>query len=46
MHVLGRANVVPDALSRCPDMVPVGAEGGVVNAAEGDASLLQQICTT
>ena len=44
MHVLGRANVVPDALSRRLDMAPVGAEGGVVSAAEGDVSLLQRIC--
>ena len=43
MHVPGQANVVPDALSRRPDMAPVGPEGGVVNAAEGDVSLLQWI---
>ena len=43
MHVPGQANVVPDALSRRPDMAPDGAEGGVVNAAEGDVSLLQRI---
>ena len=42
MHVPGRANIVPDALSRCPDMAPVGAEG-VVNAAEEDMLLLQKI---
>ena len=41
MHVPGWANVVPDALSRRPDMAPVGAEGGVMNTAEGDVSLLQ-----
>ena len=40
MHVPGRANVVPDALSRRPDMAPVGTEG-VVNAAEEDMPLLQ-----
>ena len=40
MHVPGRANVVPDALSRRPHMVPVGAEG-VVNGAEEDMPLLQ-----
>ena len=40
MHVPGQANVVPDALSRRPDMAPVGAEG-VVNAAEEDMPLLQ-----
>ena len=44
MHVLGWANVVPDALSRRPDIAPVGAEGGVVNAADGGVSLLQRIC--
>ena len=43
MHVLAWANVVPDVLSLHPDMAPVGAEGGVVNAAEVDVSLLQQI---
>ena len=43
MHVPGRANVVPDALSRRPDMAPVGAEGGVVNAAEGYVSQLLHI---
>ena len=43
MYVPGWANVVPDALSRHPDMAPDGAEGGVVNAAEGDVSLLQKI---
>ena len=32
---------MPDALSRCPDMTPVGTEG-VVNAAEEDMPLLQQ----
>ena len=40
MHVSGWANVVTDALSRRPDMAPVGAEG-VVNAAEEDMPLLQ-----
>ena len=40
MHVPGWANVVPDALSRRPDMAPVGAEG-VVNAAEEGVPLLQ-----
>ena len=40
MHVPGWANVVPDALSRHPDMAPVGAEG-VLNAAEEDMPLLQ-----
>ena len=40
MHVPGRANVVPDALSRHLDMAPVGAEG-VVNAAEEDMPLFQ-----
>ena len=40
MHVPGRANVVPDALSKRPDMAPVGAEG-IVNAAEVDMPLLQ-----
>ena len=40
MHVPGRANVVPDALSRRLDMAPAGAEG-VVNAAEEDVPLLQ-----
>ena len=40
MHIPGQANVVPDALSRHPDMAPAGAEG-VVNAAEEDMPLLQ-----
>ena len=40
MHVPGWTNVVPEALSRHPDMAPVGAEG-VVNAAEEDMPLLQ-----
>ena len=40
MHVPRRANIVPNALSRCPDMAPVGAEG-VVSAAEDDMHLLQ-----
>ena len=40
MHVPGWPNIVPDALSRRPDMAPVGSEG-VVNAAEGDIPLLQ-----
>ena len=40
MHVPGRANVVPDALNRHPDMAPVGAEG-VVIAEEEDMPLLQ-----
>ena len=40
MHVPGWSNVVPDALSRRPDMARVGAEG-VVNAAEKDIPLLQ-----
>ena len=40
MHVPGRSNIVPDILSRHPDMAPVGAEG-VVNAAEEDIPLLQ-----
>ena len=40
MHVPGRANIMPDALSRPLDMAPVGAEG-VVNAAEEDMPLLQ-----
>ena len=40
MHVPGRSNIVPDVLSRRPDMAPVGAEG-VVNAAEEDIPLLQ-----
>ena len=40
MHVPGWANVVPDALSRRPDMALVGAEG-VMNAAEEDIPLLQ-----
>ena len=40
MHVPGRANIVPDAPSRHPDMAPVGAKG-VVNAAEEDMPLLQ-----
>ena len=35
MHVPGRSNIVPDVLSRHPDMAPVGAEG-VVNAVEED----------
>ena len=40
MHVPGCANIVPDALSRRPDMAPVGAEG-VVNASEENTPLLQ-----
>ena len=40
MHIPGQANDVPDALSRRPDMAPVGAEG-VMNAAEEDVPLLQ-----
>ena len=40
MHVPGWANIVPDVLSRRPDMAPVGTEG-VMNAAEEDISLLQ-----
>ena len=40
MHVPGRANILPDALSRRPDMAPVGAKG-VVNAAEEAMPLLQ-----
>ena len=40
MHVPGQANIVPDALSRCPDMGLVGAEG-IVNAAEEDMPLFQ-----
>ena len=40
MHVPGWTNVVPDALSECLDMAPVGAEG-VTNAAEEDMPLLQ-----
>ena len=40
MHIPGRTNVTPDALSRHPDMAPVGA-GGVVNAAEEAMPLLQ-----
>ena len=32
--------IVPDALSRHPDMALVGAEGGAVNAANGDVPLL------
>ena len=40
MHIPRWANIVPDALSRHPDMAPVGAEG-VVNAADEDMPLLQ-----
>ena len=40
MHIPGWINVVPDALSRCPDMALVGAKG-VVNAAEEYMPLLQ-----
>ena len=40
VHIPGWANIVLDALSRRPDMAPVGAEG-VVNAAEENMPLLQ-----
>ena len=40
MHVPGWANVVPDTLSRCPDMAPFGTEG-IANDAEEDMPLLQ-----
>ena len=39
MHVSGWVNIVPDVLSRCLDMAPVGAEG-VVNSVEEDMPLL------
>ena len=44
MHVPGQANVVPDELSRHPDMAPGGTEGAVMNVADGGVPLLQQIC--
>ena len=40
VHVPGRANIVPDALSRHQDMALVGTEG-VVNTSEEDMALLQ-----